>query len=52
MKDLSFSIKVSCDIFDAWPGAGTGDSGVPQGAEPGPQALAPVDVNCGSDNCG
>ena len=41
MNDLPFSIKVSYDICDAWPGAGTGGSGVPQGDELGPLALVP-----------
>lgn len=38
INDLAFSIRMSRDICDGWPGTGCG---VPQGAEPGPLALAP-----------
>lgn len=41
MNVLAFSIKMSCDICDAWPGTEAGGSGVPQGAELGPLTLAP-----------
>lgn len=38
-KWFTFSIKMSCDICDAWPATNTGGSAVPQGAKQGPRAL-------------